>query len=215
MEKILFKHRNFGEKLGDYWYYHKWHIIFAVFTLIVAVYGIVSCTTRTRYDLVIPMATHFFFEENWLVEMQDALAAHVEDEDGDRRERTVRISFSDFGNVHLQGFAQTQQTRFYAQLAAGDSFLVIGDERVMASLIEQEIVQNISGMAPDAAFEGYALQLRDHPIFVEAGVELPIELYIGLRQYEGTLAEGNRTRPIYERAERLFRVLAEARTIDN
>lgn len=73
----------FKQKLSNYWYYYKWHIIFGIFLLILLVITFVQCAQKKTPDLSIAYAGYDYVATD---EFQDDMSAFIGDMNGDGTE---------------------------------------------------------------------------------------------------------------------------------
>ncbi len=110
------------EKWSNFWFYHKWHILAAVVTLVIVATFVYDLTSQVMPDYTIGVIASKPYSSGAFIPLEDALAPFGEDLNGDGKV-VFRISEYDFSTedpttvmastTRLMGDAQNGECLFY------------------------------------------------------------------------------------------------------
>lgn len=186
MEKYGEIPKKFTAKWFEYiWEYYKWHIIVVVAVIIAGVYTWYSIANRTIYDLTVCFAGDNIISERAEKKLTDALAAEIEDINGDG-EKNIKILQTSTGQTDDFELMQLTEQKFHLELQASDTYLY---------LISKERVESLSGnSSADGLFEAteswcgkegeneFFIDADESEILKKSGM-IYNDLYIGLRNF--------------------------------
>lgn len=202
----------------NFWYYHKWHVVFAAAgVILVALF--IKDLNAPRADFEIGMITEDYIPEETVSLLQDEIAKYAEDLNGDGRVMVQVNSYPVTSSAAQPGAAQSQpemaelqaaaRIKLDADLAAGQSFLFLTDETSFEQQQKQQkIFARTDGTTPpegENGPDGMRIPLSRMKAFSGLS-DLPDRLGLSLRVYQGSAAEGKQE--AYWRASvRLFQKL--------
>ena len=182
-EKLISKFKNF-------WYYHKWHLLVAVFLLAAAAIGIHSCQSREKPDLYVLFA-HDGVQNPWQAdELKTFFGSMTEDVNGDG-EPTARVMETSNQN-EWEGVSDV--SAMLVQVNSGEAVLYILTEETYQILHQNAVLQDLTEFADGSAYiDG------DRYLLTESGALKELKnlsngndtFYLALRKVDGTTLENS------------------------
>lgn len=210
------------KKWENFWYYHKWHIVFAAAGVMLAVF-LMKDLFSPRADYEIGMITESSYPEEAAVLLEQEIAKSAEDLNGDGR---VIVQINPYPIPSGEEGARTElqaaaRIKLDADLAAGQSFLFLTDpESFGRQQEEQKLFARTDGTTPP---EGQAdpteMRIPLSKLGALSGLSYKAEtasggeedlfqnLGLSLRIYHGSSAEGKED-AYWQASVRLLRKLA-------
>ena len=203
----------------QYGYYYKYVFITLIFAVALLTIGLVSCLSKTDYDLTVILSGDFFIYDTEVYAYENVLKDYIDDwnGDGDVNVQVMGLSTSS-GNSKLD-FSYNQ--RFQAEIMTGEVLLFITDEGKYELLADADGVADISRLLPAGYPESsyfnfsestFAQKVRDEYKRLCGGAEPPTTMPDGLRMYMRAAADNADEDPEYlekyERVSELFRKIA-------
>ena len=215
----------FSDKLSNFWYYHKYHVIIAVVAVAVLIYLSTSLVMKEKYDYEIicvlqnPVITRengdylsdgsgektYIYEED-----SDYLKRYLEsvgdDLNGDGKV-TVSINYINIEeNRETATEIQKHKEQILTALRTGECMILLGDKTGFDFLSEADALEDLSSLTPvPLAYDGKALLLNDRLGEKIGRGDEDIPIYIGLRVFNGTLAQmSDQKKEDFANAEKLI-----------
>ena len=215
----------FSDKLSNFWYYHKYHVIIAVVAVAVLIYLSTSLVMKEKYDYEIicvlqnPVITRengdylsdgseektYIYEED-----SDYLKRYLEsvgdDLNGDGKV-TVSISYINIeGSRETATEIQKHKEQILTALRTGECMILLGDKTGFDFLSEADALEDLSSLTSlPLAYDGKALLLNDRLGEKIGRGDEDIPIYIGLRVFNGTLAQmSDQKKEDFANAEKLI-----------
>ena len=212
MKKIINWFRQYG-------YYYKYVFITLILAAALLTVGLVSCLSKTDYDLTVILSGDFFIYDAEIYAYENVLKEYIDDWNGDGEVNVQVMGLStNSGNSKLDF---TYNQRFQAEVMTGEVLLFITDAGKYDLLAEADGVADVSRLLPDGypesryfSFSGSAVaqKVRDEYRKLCGDTEPPTPEQSGLRMYMRTAAEDADENPEYlekyERVSELFRIIS-------
>ncbi|MBQ8610760.1 MAG: hypothetical protein IJ412_03515 [Oscillospiraceae bacterium] len=125
------------EKRENWLHYHKWHIAFAVFMLVLVVWFIHDMVTRVLPDYQFAIVTDKYINSAAMDSLEDALSAELEDVNGDGQVEVTVVHYrlhyeEDFDRLDLSNKTYTEmqmadEQRISTDFAVSESLIFITD----------------------------------------------------------------------------------------
>jgi len=109
---------------GYFWMYHKTHVFFVIFLLILIVPFIYQHLTTPEYDLSVMIAGNRVVSDEVSDAIKGEIEALISDTNGDG-EKNVDIQKMTFGDSSDPEYLLAQNTKVMAEISAGDAFLYL------------------------------------------------------------------------------------------
>lgn len=174
------------QKLENFWFYHKWHVLAAVFVIFAVTVCVTQCAAEESADYIVGLTLNRIMSQKETDILAEALEVYGEDINGDGKV-TVKIYDYSYKESQNDQIKQTNREKFRSELTSGNCMLFITDEYRKSYFDEYDMAQKF-----DFAESGY-LKLDGGvglcEALEEAGFENPEELYLLVRKVEGTAAE--------------------------
>lgn len=203
----------------QYGYYYKYVFITLILAAVLLTIGLVSCLSKTDYDLTVILSGDFFIYDTEIYAYENVLKTYIDDwnGDGDVNVQVMGLS-TNAGNAQLN-YSYSQ--RFQAEIMTGEVLLFITDEGKYKLLNEADGVADVSSLLPAGYPESryfkfsestVAQKVRDEYKRLCGAAEPPTVMPEDLRMYMRTAADDADENPEYlekyEHIEELFRKIA-------
>ena len=203
----------------QYGYYYKYVFITLILAAVLLTIGLVSCLSKTDYDLTVILSGDFFIYDTEIYAYENVLKTYIDDwnGDGDVNVQVMGLS-TNAGNAQLN-YSYSQ--RFQAEIMTGEVLLFITDEGKYKLLNEAVGVADVSSLLPAGYPESryfkfsestVAQKVRDEYKRLCGAAEPPTVMPEDLRMYMRTAADDADENPEYlekyEHIEELFRKIA-------
>ena len=215
----------FSDKLSNFWYYHKYHVIIAVVAVAVLIYLSTSLVMKEKYDyeIICVLQNPVITRENgdYLSDGSDE-KTYIYEEDSDYLKRylesvgddlngdgkvTVSISYINIeGNRETATEIQKHKEQILTALRTGECMILLGDKTGFDFLSEADALEDLSSLTRvPLAYDGKALLLNDRLGEKIGRGDEDIPIYIGLRVFNGTLAQmSDQKKEDFANAEKLI-----------
>lgn len=112
----------FKEKLRNFFFYYKWHVIICVFAVAVILFSLAECSKRVEDDLVISYFSESYIDESTVSKMHDFFSYEycIDDINADGERNLLISSYS--------GIDENVTTKYMAEIAAGESMAFLFDQ---------------------------------------------------------------------------------------
>lgn len=119
------------DKWENFWYYHKYHVIAAIFVIFMIAVFINDKLAQVDYDYRISAVTDFNLTEEQISELENTFKSIADDrnQDGEVNVQISNYTITKEGNVNPQAEI-ANQTKFMADLETGDSMIFIYTDNV-------------------------------------------------------------------------------------
>ncbi len=162
---------------SNLWYYHKWHILFGAFILLVVAVTVAQCAGNTDPDVGIVYVGDFDIGNSNREAVQKDFADLYRDVNGDG-EKNIDIAFMSQNDEKTRGRLQTEVVagEHYIFFVDGDSFDWLLSHKVLAPL------KAVLGEEPENSIEGHGIKLKYLDIAEEKGFDnMPRNTVVCLR----------------------------------
>ena len=172
----------FSGKIKHYWFYYKFYLLaFAVVAIVTAV-CIKSCVDRVNPDISVILLTENTILDDDLTKFETALGKYTEDYNNNGRVDVSVISIT-IGSQDTQ-YNYTMQQKLMAEIAAGDSFIYVSDDKGFDRFIEIDALGDIKSLSANTVKDGKAVSVNTKDILGDTEIgTLPESLYFSIRVY--------------------------------
>jgi len=203
----------------QYGYYYKYVFITLILAAVLLTIGLVSCLSKTNYDLTVILSGDFFIYDTEIYAYENVFKTYIDDwnGDGDIKVQVMGLS-TDAGNAKLN---YTYNQRFQAEVMTGEVLLFITDEGKYELLSNADGVADVSALLPAGYSESryfefsgcpFAQKVREEYKRLCGNIEPPTVMPDNLRMYMRTAPDDAEDNPEYqekyERIAELFRKIA-------
>ena len=117
------------ERMKNYWFYYKWHVVAGIAVLAMIAVTVVQVATRVDYDLNVACYSVAYMNEEKIDAFADFLEEHIEDtNENESKDVGIAVNVADITGETMDQMAQAIMTKFSAELAAGTNGAFIADE---------------------------------------------------------------------------------------
>lgn len=179
-----FKGMTFGQLLGHFWFYYKWHtfaVIFAILTLSVC---ITQCANEIEADSTIGLYMDRQFTGSEIAILEDVLAEYCEDTNGDGQ-KIIKIYDFSYLETQKDKLKQLNKEKIMAELTGGTCVMYITDSYQSKFFDEHDI-------AKETEYGKYVALSQENEIFKklsEQGFKNPENLRFLIRKTDNTVFE--------------------------
>ena len=203
----------------QYGYYYKYVFITLIFAVALLTVGLVSCLSKTDYDLTVILSGDFYIYDTEVHAYENVFAEYIDDWNGDGKVAVRVMGLStNSGNPQLD-YSYSQ--RFQGEILNGEVLLFITDENKYKLLNDAGGVADASAYLPSdypqkSYFEfsdsSFADKVRSEYKKLCGELEPPTRISDGLRMYLRTpaenAAENKEYTEKYSRIAELFRIIS-------
>lgn len=203
----------------QYGYYYKYVFITLIFAVALLTIGLVSCLSKTNYDLTVILSGDFYIYDTEVYAYENVFKEYIDDWNGDGEINVLVMGLStDAGNAQLN---YSYNQRFQAEVMTGEVLLFITDEGKYELINKSNGVADVSRLLPENYGETsyfnfseshFAQKVREEYKKLCGDMEPPTSIPDGLRMYMRTAADNAKDDPEYlekyERIAELFRKIA-------
>ena len=100
----------FGKKLDNFWYYHKWKVIAAIFVVFVLAICVYSCITRPKNDVTILYAGPYSSYDGSVSKINDALTSIMPESVG--KDGVAMNVLEIYNEEQIQSYAQKEVEKY-------------------------------------------------------------------------------------------------------
>lgn len=152
----------FGKKWDNYWYYHKWHTLFAVFIAIVILFGVVQCSSVVKPDLIVAMVTTGTqLDQTTKTSIEQNMTKYVGDVNKDGK-TIVSIRTFYLSPKLGQQIDYTMAQKLMGEMETGDCMLFMVDDGGFKYLQNIKVLQKMSDALPGAkTTDGCRIAIKD------------------------------------------------------
>ncbi len=203
----------------QYGYYYKYVFITLIIAVALLTIGLVSCLSKTNYDLTVILSGDFFIYDAEIYAYENVFKEYIDDWNGDGKVNVQVMGLStDAGNAQLN---YSYNQRFQAEIMTGEVLLFITDEGKYTLLSNAGGVADVSGLLPGGYAEStyfklsgshFAQKVRSEYKKLCGDMEPPTPEHSDLRMYMRTAPDDAEDNPEYvekyEHISELFRKIA-------
>ncbi len=217
------------EKLSNFWFYHKWKVIVALFALILTVVCVSQSCSAQKDDIIIMYAGPVYISSEDQAAMSDAISTVLPDDfngDGEKRaalavlciyspeqitEKNAAAENGDGMKVDVS-LNNSEKQSFDQLIVAGEYSLCLLDPWLYSEVSSAggfRYLADVLGEKPEYAVDDFCVRFKDTE-FAKANAEifasLPDDTLLCLRTKSslGSLIAGNSTDKNYAKAEKTF-----------
>lgn len=202
------KPKGFAKKFENFMYHYKWHSIFAIVGLAIAILFIHDFATRVNYDLYVIIAGDVYVDEqsyNVLTEKFNSMASDING-DGEVKVGLMPIYLPEEAGSEAD---MASQMKLMAELSSDTTMVFIFDDKRYQDLFStEEFLQNI-------CTEGDRYSLKDSELLSGTNLENKKELYIGLRSKDKLKLNKDKIRLEYEESLKIVKNILGDNFIEN
>ncbi len=206
--------KTFKGRIENFFYYYKWHTIFALLAIFMIVTTIIQVRSRIDYDTTITFLGSFGQEEATMKQFQNNMERELSDANKDGEVHvlpyfmfisgdTMSVQQDSAVSVRLQGMLMTRET----------TVMILG-RGAMTALAEGGALENLTPF-----YEEYGLELTDSPYGIPISKDNSVfsmfsmadEEYYITRLVKGEEMNSRQTAD-YENAEKVLRMVIEGQT---
>ncbi len=112
-----------SRKIKDFWFYHKFKVLTAVFLAAVLCIGISQCARREKFDTEVVLYSYYTYSSSQLDALEAQLELYGEDLNGDG-EVNIQIVDCSYSEAELYEQQNAKSTKLTAVLASNDDALL-------------------------------------------------------------------------------------------
>lgn len=196
------------EKLKNFWYYHKYHVLFAVFMLIFVIMTVSECVGRKKPDIGIGYVSISYIESELL---SQTVSKDVKDVNGDG-ESYAEVTTVIFSEQPQMDVDISLGQKVNLMLASGDYQIYIMDKEFISTANCMDLFIDLSDMIPEEMKED-AVMRGDEIIGIkttyskylnDAGVSGD-NIYIGISMVVGDKKNDKDAHILFENAKEFFK----------
>ncbi len=149
------------ERIKNFWYYYKWHVIISTVAAITFIFLLCECMLKVHYDLNISLYSTVMVSDLQTDSLTEEFSKHISDITGNgKNEVEITYNFANFDVPSEQN--QAVVLKLTAELAGGNSFGYIFDEEFLNYLSEKnpECIENAI-LISDVPLIKNALEIKD------------------------------------------------------
>ncbi len=155
---------------GDFWYYHKWHLLLALVVIVFAAFLLHDLFFKARPDYQVSVVSEQSLSEASAQQMEQELARYGTDQNGDGKVLVQLNQYVFPTDKTIQNQAnEAAWVKFESDLTAGTSVIFFTDEGSFQTVQKQlKIFGNVDGSAPKSGEElsaGLRIPLSSCPAF--------------------------------------------------
>ena len=181
MEEYGPKPEKFTKKWWEnYWYYHTWHTLGAVFVAIFIVIGIYQMVTAPVYDLQVDYISEYGLSPEEIDGFTKVIQNGIDDitETGKNEINILTIDMLSAQNIQA---VQATDSQFRLEMSFSDSYVFLMTKTYAELVSKFEILEPTSVWAGEHANEGVILSMENSKVLKDAGLKpRERELYIGV-----------------------------------
>ena len=203
----------------QYGYYYKYVFITLIFAVALLTIGLVSCLSKTNYDLTVILSGDFFIYDAEIYAYENVFKEYIDDWNGDGKVNVQVMGLStDAGNPQLN---YSYNQRFQAEIMTGEVLLFITDDGKYKLLENAGGVADVSSLLPAGYPESkyfklsgssFSQKVRAEYRKLCGDIEPPTPEQSGLRMYMRAAPDDAESNPEYlekyEHISELFRKIA-------
>lgn len=193
--------KEFQGKWENFWYYYKYHVIAAVFAVIMIAVFIHDKMKQIEYDYKVAVVTDVNISEEQIDSLEKAFAERADDRNKDGE---IHVQVSNYliqkENASNPQIEMANQTKFMADVQSGESMIFIYSDAIYDAFKDQEVFD-----VPD----GVQVKLSECKGNTEKELN---DLNIGLRIFKGTpLEEKEELNAYYKDSQKLLQRFKEGK----
>ncbi len=172
----------FAEKLDNFWFYHKWHILIGLFVTLVLTVCIVQSCTKTEYDVNVLYSGPYAFSSGEIDSaIEDLNAVMPKDFSGDGEKNTGYIYYQVMNADQLEALQKesegklntsyftSQKDMYTSALMTGNYAILLIDESLYKELelLEGRLrkLSDVFVTVPESAFSDYGIRFSETALY--------------------------------------------------
>ncbi len=174
----------FGQKIGHFWFYYKWHTIGVLFALFALTVCLVQCSSEAKADSTIGLYMDRQFTGSETDILAQVLSEYCEDTNGDG-EVVVKVYDYSYLETQQDQLKQLNKEKIMSELTGGSCVMYITDDYQQKFFDEHDIPL-------ETEYGKYVALSEDNEIFkklTEKGFKNPQDLLFLIRKTENTVFE--------------------------
>ena len=201
------------ERLGNFWFYHKWHALIVLVVVAILTFFTVQCATRTKADYSVVLYLNQSVSLEQRIALQEMLSQYGEDINGDGEVEVEVFDVSFREDETNTNVISASRIKAIGQMSLSDSMIYITDSTRFPEYMEEEyrLYQQLDWL-PDQ--DHYAWNWKGSDLqktLSEFG--LPKTMYFSLRRVEGTaVAQDAGVEERLKQSEQLLRSVVSSST---
>ena len=201
----------FEKKLENFWYYHKWHTLFAVGAVLFAVLISYQMMTKTVYDNEIIVAGNV---PSTLADAQSFAEdiSYCFDDTNDDGEINITTTFIPFGtkidSIDDAEMAIAYPQQLSALIAADDANIFIVSEDILLDYGKDKAFADITELQKELGLEEKhynGIKIKDFTLLKELNLYPDVDYYFAVRVHDELDTMGDKKRIKYENAYAFLR----------
>ena len=191
-DKGVYEVVGFKNKVSNFFYHYKWHVIVTVFLVAIASFLIITTVTKEKGDIRVlafakdpDTSASLYYKTN---DFEKAFEQFAKDYDGNGYTHT-EFFFMNMGENQDYNYYFTNQTKLFSEVSSGTAQIYIADKEMFTEVIgdqtESEAFVDLSALYPDEEnivdkyyFKVKGSSLADAAMYVEG---CPDNMYIAVR----------------------------------
>lgn len=177
-----------GEKIKNFWDYHKWHIIGTILAIAIIIFSVRECATRVKPDVNVVLFSYTGMTGEQVELLTDYLESVCDDNNGDGQVYVGVINCSYNNKSEDKQYEYTVLNKIQATLAADDeALLFITDKDSYQYFLGDDSMKGLFTADPVAFSEEFCERVS-----TEEQKFAGEHLQISCRTYYGTVLEGKK-----------------------
>ena len=154
----------FGKKLDNFWYYHKWKVIAAAFLVFVLIICVYSCISKPKNDITVLYAGPYSSYSGSVSNMNNALTAIMPESIG---QNGVAVNVLEIYNEHqLQYYAEKEVEKYLSEtsekIGEAERKTLITNQK---NSLSQLTMTNSESFSNNLSMGNYVIYLLDPSIY--------------------------------------------------
>lgn len=125
-------------KWENFWFYYKKHVLIGIFTIVVVVFSVVQCSTRTDYDLSVSFYSSIGTSSDGINQLEEIMKAVIDDTNNNKKiDIGIALYSANFKEIDDVEQMQAVQAKLMVEMAAGEAMGYIFDETYKQMALNQ------------------------------------------------------------------------------
>lgn len=169
----------FVEKLENFWFYYKVHVIVILFVVLVLTVCIVQSCSREAEDVLVLYAGPATFTSEAFEKVKDEISTAVTaDYDGDGNKRAGFVTYNVLSEEQIKELETTLNRSYYSEqyqiysqyITSGECAVFLLDQWLYEALISQDVnilkpLSEVFAIVPDYAVGEYGIKLSETALY--------------------------------------------------
>ena len=188
------KDMTFGQRVADFWFYHKWHTLFVLFCVAAVAVCVTQCAQNEAADITVGLYLNETVTADRTDLLRESVKSYCKDHNEDGKTVADIYDFSYGKSDIYSANAESMRSKLMAELSSGTTILYITDATRAKELREQGILKE------EAATQGTAFVLNPKSKLASqweaARLGQVSEIIVFLRETDGFTIEKNKKFPL-------------------